>query len=188
MPSSSRYTVPWWPLPSMTCISGYSAFSEPFQMPPTGLSISPMPEMTRVMMRAAVPPIEKPSFTRFFFVSNMMDSLWTTTSIALLTPSIELGCGNDDAHRDDQPQHELLMPHILEFFRTGQSPVPVTETVEIMAFLEGIDALVKSRVSGSIPASNIELTFPQRKKNGLLLLYRPFTSLPVLRGCARRSW
>ena len=48
------------------------------------------------------------------------------------------------------------MPYILEIFRTGQSPVPVTETVEIMAFLEGIDALVKSRVSGSIPSSNIE--------------------------------
>jgi subtilisin family serine protease len=41
-----------------------------------------------------------------------------------------------------------LVRQILEFFRTGRSPVPADETLEIMAFM---DAAERSRIQGGTP-------------------------------------
>ena len=43
------------------------------------------------------------------------------------------------------PSYRMLMEKLLRFFRTGESPVPLDETLEIMAFLE---AASRSRAEG----------------------------------------
>ncbi len=48
--------------------------------------------------------------------------------------------------KSDPPYYALLLPHVLDFFRTGKSPVSEEETMEITAFLEAAD---KSVVSGA---------------------------------------
>ncbi|MBD3187881.1 gfo/Idh/MocA family oxidoreductase [Candidatus Bathyarchaeota archaeon] len=39
----------------------------------------------------------------------------------------------------------LMVPHVLTFFRTGESPVPIDEMIEIMAYLEAVN---KARETG----------------------------------------
>lgn len=47
-----------------------------------------------------------------------------------------------------------LIKEVVEFFRTGKSPVPVEETVEIMAFMEAADV---SKSRGGAPATLAEV-------------------------------
>jgi hypothetical protein len=46
-----------------------------------------------------------------------------------------------------------LVRQIMEFFRTGKSPVPPAETLEIMAFM---DAAERSRIQGGIPVRLVQ--------------------------------
>lgn len=45
----------------------------------------------------------------------------------------------------EPPYYALMMPHIVEFFRTGKSPIDLNETLEITAFLEAAN---ESRETG----------------------------------------
>lgn len=47
--------------------------------------------------------------------------------------------------RGDPPYYALMLPHVIEFFRTGKPPVPEAEMLEITAFLEAAN---KSRDTG----------------------------------------
>ncbi len=47
--------------------------------------------------------------------------------------------------KGEPPYYALMMPHIVEFFRTGKSPIDLNETLEIIAFLEAAN---KSRETG----------------------------------------
>ena len=47
--------------------------------------------------------------------------------------------------RSEPPYYALMMPRIIEFFRTGKSPLDINETLEIVAFLEAAN---KSRQTG----------------------------------------
>ncbi len=47
--------------------------------------------------------------------------------------------------KHDIPWYAMLMPHIVEFFQTGLSPISNTESLEIIAFLE---AASRSRAAG----------------------------------------
>jgi predicted dehydrogenase len=47
-----------------------------------------------------------------------------------------------------------LVAAVIEFFRTGVSPVPIEETVEIMAFMEAAD-VSKSRNGAPVPISEV---------------------------------
>ncbi|HXW06628.1 MAG TPA: Gfo/Idh/MocA family oxidoreductase [Vicinamibacterales bacterium] len=47
-----------------------------------------------------------------------------------------------------------LMTAVMEFFRTGRSPVPIDETVEIMAFMEAADV---SKARGGAPVALAEV-------------------------------
>ena len=47
--------------------------------------------------------------------------------------------------RSEPPYYALMMPKVLEFFRTGKSPLDINETIEITAFLEAAN---KSRQTG----------------------------------------
>src|SRR5262249_8107645 len=49
--------------------------------------------------------------------------------------------------------HGLVVAAI-EFFRTGKSPVPMAETLEIMAFMEAAD-LSKARNGAAVPLSEV---------------------------------
>ncbi|NMC04441.1 MAG: Gfo/Idh/MocA family oxidoreductase [Candidatus Lokiarchaeota archaeon] len=70
----------------------------------------------------------------------------------LVTPT-----GNVDGTALEKPSfHECMMPHVLDFFRTGRSPVPVGETVEIMSFLETINSAKESRSAVPVPLSRQE--------------------------------
>ncbi len=49
--------------------------------------------------------------------------------------------------KGDPPYYALMLPDIIKFFRTGKSPVPAGQMLEITAFL---DAAGKSRESGAL--------------------------------------
>jgi hypothetical protein len=49
--------------------------------------------------------------------------------------------------------HGLLV-QVVEFFRTGKSPVPLEETIEIMAFMEAAD-LSKARGGASVALAEV---------------------------------
>lgn len=46
---------------------------------------------------------------------------------------------------NDPPYYALMLPHVLEFFRTGKSPIEAAETLAIAGFLEGAN---ESRFTG----------------------------------------
>ena len=48
-----------------------------------------------------------------------------------------------------QVDYKPMLEHVLEFFRTGKSPVPETETLELFAFM---DAAQRSKEHGGAPA------------------------------------
>ena len=48
-----------------------------------------------------------------------------------------------------QVDYKPMLEHVLEFFRTGKSPVPETETLELFAFM---DAAQHSKEHGGAPA------------------------------------
>lgn len=50
-----------------------------------------------------------------------------------------------------------LLVAIVEFFRTGKSPVPIDETVEIMAFMEAADL---SKARGGVPVAIADVLLP----------------------------
>ena len=45
--------------------------------------------------------------------------------------------------------YKPMLERVMEFFRTGKSPVPESETLEIFAFM---DAAQRSKQSGGAPA------------------------------------
>ncbi len=47
--------------------------------------------------------------------------------------------------KGEPPYYALMMPHIVEFFRTGKSPIDLKETLEIISFLEAAN---ESRKTG----------------------------------------
>jgi hypothetical protein len=47
-----------------------------------------------------------------------------------------------------------LISQVIEFFRTGKSPVPIDETIEIMAFMEAADV---SKARGGAPVAIAEV-------------------------------
>jgi predicted dehydrogenase len=47
-----------------------------------------------------------------------------------------------------------LVAAVVEFFRTGKSPVPIEETIEIMAFMEAADAS-KARGGAAVPVADV---------------------------------
>jgi hypothetical protein len=59
-----------------------------------------------------------------------------------------------DAPLPKRSSYYGLIVQVVEFFRTGKSPVPIDETIEIMAFMEAAD-LSKSR--GGAPVALSEL-------------------------------
>ena len=54
-----------------------------------------------------------------------------------------------------QSSYYGLVSAVVEFFKTGTSPVPLDETLEIMAFMEAAEILSKSRNGAPVAIAEI---------------------------------